>query len=167
MEPETCYIGIGSNVGDRAAQIYFAREQLDRLPETTTIRSSDVYETEPIGPVEQNQFLNAVVELRTELEPRELLRHLHDIERRAGRRRTQRWGPRTLDLDLLLYGDCVIEREHEGLIVPHPRMHERWFVLKPLCDLAPDLIHPVLGRSIRELLEAAEGAGGARGKPRR
>ena len=157
MKPETCYIGIGSNVGDRAAQVDFARDQLDRLPGTSVAGFSEVYETEPVGPVEQDRFLNAVVELRTDLEPRELLRQLHEIERRAGRQRAQRWGPRTLDLDLLLYGERIIRGE--DMTIPHPRLHERWFVLKPLCDLNPVLRHPILKLSINDLLTRLEHPG--------
>jgi 2-amino-4-hydroxy-6-hydroxymethyldihydropteridine diphosphokinase len=112
---------------------------------------SDAIETDPVGPVPQGRFLNAAATLHTALEARDLLDQLLAIERQRGRTRAreERWGPRTLDLDLLLYGDRIIEEP--GLSIPHPRLHERTFVLAPLSQIAPDVVVPTLGRTIREL----------------
>lgn len=151
------FIGLGSNVGDRQAHLEQARAALAALPGTRLVAFSPVYETDPVGPVEQGPFLNAVAELATSLEPAVLRSALVAIETRAGREPVelrQRWGPRTLDLDLLLYDDQVIDTPE--LSVPHPRLHERVFVLRPLCDLAPEVVHPTLGVTMRELLERME-----------
>ena len=147
-------IGIGSNLGDRAEHIDFARAALERLPRCDLLAFSHVYETEPVGPVDQDKFLNAAALLRTDLEPIDLLHRLLTIEAGAGRRRERPMGPRTLDLDLLLYGDVVIDTDE--LTVPHPRMHERRFVLRPLLDLNPALHHPILKLSVSELLARLE-----------
>jgi 2-amino-4-hydroxy-6-hydroxymethyldihydropteridine diphosphokinase len=144
------YIGIGSNLGDRHSHIEAARDALGQLPKTLLSGFSPVYETEPIGPGEQGRYLNAVASVQTVLSPEELLGALMDIEQAAGRERDEQWGPRTLDLDLLLYDDRVMASER--LTLPHPRMHERWFVLRPLADLADDLIHPVLNITVERLL---------------
>lgn len=166
MGVSVAYIAMGSNLGDRRAAIHEACDQLrahaaaESAPESERgpggLRLSPVYETAPVGgPADQGPFLNAVAELRTTLPPRDLLALCQRIERGLGRPdRTERarWGPRVLDLDLLFYDDMVIDEP--GLRVPHPRLHERDFVLRPLADLAPQLVHPVLGRSVRELLEA-------------
>lgn len=129
------YVGLGSNLGDREAQILQAAELIE------VRRLSRIVETEPWGLVDQPRFLNAVGELETRLEPRALLDGLLEIERLMGRDRTgPRWGPRTIDLDLLLYGDEVLDEP--GLAVPHPRLHERSFVLEPLAELAPELKIP-------------------------
>ncbi len=151
------FIGLGSNVGDRQAHLEQARAALAALPGTRLVAFSPVYETDPVGPVEQGPFLNAVAELATSQEPAVLRSALVAIETRAGREPVelrQRWGPRTLDLDLLLYDDQVIDTPE--LSVPHPRLHERVFVLRPLCDLAPEVVHPTLGVTMRELLERME-----------
>ena len=124
------YVGLGSNLGDRAALIREAAELIGAA------RVSTVIETEPWGYENQPKFLNAVAELETQLTPRQLLDHLLDVERRLGRERVgAQWGPRTIDLDLLLYGDETIAEP--GLVVPHPRLHERLFVLEPLAELVP------------------------------
>jgi 2-amino-4-hydroxy-6-hydroxymethyldihydropteridine diphosphokinase len=126
----TAYIGLGSNLGDRATLIARAAELID------AVRLSTVRETEPWGYAPQPMFLNAVAEIETELTPRQLLDHLLDVERRLGRERIgPQWGPRTIDLDLLLYGD--LEVDEPGLVVPHPRLRERLFVLEPLAELDP------------------------------
>ncbi|HLY09547.1 MAG TPA: 2-amino-4-hydroxy-6-hydroxymethyldihydropteridine diphosphokinase [Planctomycetota bacterium] len=141
------YIGLGSNLGDRQAMIAGALESLRPL------RVSAIVETEPVGRLDQPPFLNAVAELSTALPPEELLGRLLDVERRLGRVRSERWGPRTIDLDLLLYGDREVKAE--ALSVPHPELHRRRFVLEGLAELCPDRPVPGIGRTVRELLEAA------------
>jgi len=150
------YVGLGSNLGDRSAHLLLGLSALSRLPDTHLLRLSPVYETEPVGPP-QPPYLNLVAELETELAPRALLGEMLAIERALGRERRERWGPRTLDLDLLLYGDLVLEEE--GLTVPHPRLHQRAFVLVPLLDLLPEGRHPLLGQSFRELLASLDTSG--------
>jgi 2-amino-4-hydroxy-6-hydroxymethyldihydropteridine diphosphokinase len=142
-------IALGSNLGDRRAHIDFALAALRRLPRTDVTATSTFHETRAIGKPggidPGGPYLNAAALLRTALAPRELLEHLLRIETERGRQRGQgqAWAPRTLDLDLLLYGDHLIEEP--GLVVPHPRMHQRLFVLAPLAEIAPDLVVPVRG----------------------
>jgi len=138
------YVGLGANLGDREATIRAAVAQLPGL-----VAVSPLHETDPVGVIDQPPFLNGVAALETELPPRELLDVLLAVERRLGRERGERWGPRTIDLDLLLYGDEVIDED--GLTVPHPRLRERRFVLEPLAGLAPKLVVPGLG-GVEELL---------------
>lgn len=145
-------IGIGSNLGDRAAHIEFSRNALAELPDSTLTAFSSIHETAPVGPVRQGAYLNAAAALDTSLDPHALLEHLRRIEQQAGRVRHERWGPRTLDLDILLYDDRVIDTD--TLTVPHPHMHERAFVLDPLCEIAPDAQHPTLNKSVRQLHES-------------
>ncbi len=147
------YVGLGSNLGDRAAYLLLGLSALSRLPKTHLLRLSPVYETDPVGPP-QPPYLNMVAELETELSPKGLLAEMLRIEKALGRERRERWGPRTLDLDLLLYGDLVLEEE--GLSVPHPRLHQRAFVLVPLLDLLPEGRHPLLGQSFAELLASLD-----------
>ncbi len=143
------YVSIGTNLGDRAAQLDFAVRSLDELPTTRVAALSPIFETDPVGPPPQGTYLNAVVRLATALAPRALLDALLAIERAAGRERGARNAARSLDLDLLLYGDCIVEEP--GLSVPHPRLAERAFILEPLAALAPQLVHPQLGESIESL----------------
>lgn len=143
------YIALGSNLGDRKANLRQAIASL--APEVRVLRRSPAYETEPWGYKEQPAFLNQVVEAETELEPGPLLTRLKAIERQLGRRTRFRYGPREIDLDLLFYDDRVIDSPE--LQLPHPRLHQRGFMLVPLADLAPELEHPRLGQTIRELLE--------------
>ena len=147
------YVGLGSNLGDRAAHLLLGLSALSRLPKTHLLKLSPVYETDPVGPP-QPPYLNMVAELETELSPKGLLAEMLRIEKALGRERRERWGPRTLDLDLLLYGDLVLEEE--GLSVPHPRLHERAFVLVPLLDLLPEGRHPLWGQSFAELLASLD-----------
>jgi 2-amino-4-hydroxy-6-hydroxymethyldihydropteridine diphosphokinase len=145
------YVGLGANLGDREAAIRAAAEALGAR------RLSTIRETEPWGLEEQPPFLNAVAELETELEPRALLDRLLAVERELGRVRTgPRWGPRTIDLDLLVYGDRVVDEP--ALQVPHPRLHERAFALEPLAELAPDLEIPGHG-PVQDALTAIQSAG--------
>lgn len=145
------YIGLGSNIGDR-------KEHLDRaialLKNNKSIRVTAVsayLNTTPVGYTEQPDFLNAVAELETGLSPHELLEQCNRIEQELKRKRIIHWGPRTIDLDILLFGGLVLK--DELLTVPHPRMHEREFVLKPLSEIAPDVVHPVYNRKISELYD--------------
>jgi len=148
---EAC-VGLGSNLGDRRGHLRAGLTGLRRSGRVLAV--SPLYETEPLGLREQPAFLNAVARMETALPPRELLRALLEAEAERGRARREKDGPRTLDLDLLLYGDEVIEEE--GLTVPHPRMHLRRFVLVPLAAVAPWWRHPSLGKTVQELLEAVE-----------
>jgi 2-amino-4-hydroxy-6-hydroxymethyldihydropteridine diphosphokinase len=145
-ESVKAFIGLGSNLGEREAMIRLALDDLARLPETTLMRASSLYDTEPVGEVDQPNFLNAVAQVDTALTARQLLWNLRLIERRLGRVRTQRWGPRTIDLDLLLYGMLVIEEP--DLKVPHAELTRRSFVLVPLVELDPLLLHPVTGETL-------------------
>jgi 2-amino-4-hydroxy-6-hydroxymethyldihydropteridine diphosphokinase len=148
------FVGLGSNLGEREALIGQALDELAALPDTTLIRVSSLYDTEPVGVIEQPRFLNAVAMLDTELTARQLLWNLQRIEARLGRTRSQRWGPRTMDLDLLLYGDLVIEED--DLRLPHPELARRAFVLVPLVELDPQITHPVSGLSVVQMLARLE-----------
>lgn len=135
-----CYIGLGSNLAKPQQQLQDALRELDALPETSLLRSSGFYRSAPIGPGDQPDYVNAVAELETRLAPLQLLDGLQTIEAGHGRERTIRWGARTLDLDILLFGQQCIDLPR--LQVPHPRMAERNFVLLPLAELEPDLVIP-------------------------
>jgi 2-amino-4-hydroxy-6-hydroxymethyldihydropteridine diphosphokinase len=173
--PIQAFIGLGSNLGDREAYLEAARRMLAGQLGVELGKVSSLYETEPVGYTDQGWFLNQVVEVTTRLGPYVLLRALQEIERELGRQRLIHWGPRVIDLDLLLYGDAVVSGQKytmrwiwrpvprlirvsgPELIVPHPRLYERSFALAPLAEIAPDRLHPD-GRTTREHLQAL-GAG--------
>ncbi|MEM9735976.1 MAG: 2-amino-4-hydroxy-6-hydroxymethyldihydropteridine diphosphokinase [Pseudomonadota bacterium] len=146
-------IAIGSNLGDRVAHLRHARAGLEALPATVLRGLSRIYETAPVGgPDNQGPYLNAAALVETELAPRALLDALHAIEAERERERVVRWGARTLDLDLLTHGAAV--SDDPTLTLPHPRLHERRFVLVPICDVAPEAVHPQLGETMAALLAA-------------
>lgn len=156
--PHIAYIALGSNLGDRRATLDGAVAALRERPGLRVVRWSSWIETEAVGgPAGQPMFLNGAAEIETELPPRALLAVLQEIEDRFGRVRGEADGPRTLDLDLLLYGDRVIDEP--GLVVPHPRMSGRRFVLEPLAEIAPAASDPVSGRTVAELLESLRSGG--------
>jgi len=149
------YIALGSNVGDRELNLLRAVAEVGRLPDSRVTALSSFYETSPVGNVEQDAFCNAVLRLTTRLDAHPLLAQLLRIEDEIfSRVRTIRQGPRSMDLDLLLFGDITINEEN--LVVPHPRLTERRFVLQPLCEIAPDLVHPLTGRTIRDHLASLQ-----------
>lgn len=145
----TVYISFGSNMGDREGLIREGIAELGRHPDIWELVVSKCVETKPYGPIEQNNFLNGVLKLETLLEPEELLKFLHGIEKHAKRERTVRWGPRTLDLDIIFYDKMVYESD--DLIIPHADMHNRLFVLQPLMELCPNYRHPLLGKTVEQL----------------
>lgn len=152
MHSETAYVAFGANLGDRRANIRSAVSALDATPGVRVTRVSSLIENPAVGgPEGSPAFLNGVAEVETTLDAHALLARLLEIERGLGRERRTRWAPRAIDLDLILYGQQVIEAA--DLNVPHPLMHERQFVLEPLAEIAPNAMHPVLKRSVRSLLD--------------
>jgi 2-amino-4-hydroxy-6-hydroxymethyldihydropteridine diphosphokinase len=152
------FIGVGSNVGDKADNCRKGIEAIDGIEGCTVEIQSPLYETEPIYLEDQDWFVNGVAKIGTDFASQMLFENLKNIEQRMGRQpEGVRFGPRALDLDILFFDDLVLRA---GLIeIPHPRLHERRFVLRPLCDVAPELIHPVLGKSIRFLLSQLQDGG--------
>lgn len=147
----TAYIALGANLGDRAANLRHALERLVVASDIDVGAVSDFIETPAVGsPPNSPDYLNAAAELRTRLSPRALLDRLLEVERDMGRVRREKWGSRPIDLDLLLFGDWVMHEPE--LTIPHPRMHERYFVLAPLAQIAPDMVHPTSKKKIRQLL---------------
>lgn len=144
------FLSLGSNVGDRAANLNAAIERLRTLGEIVAV--SSFYDTEPVGLAAQPWFLNCAVKLDTEKMPKQLLAGILEVEQQMGRRRAQKNGPRIIDVDILLFGNSIIETK--GLTVPHLAMHQRRFVLEPLAEIAPEVRHPVFKRTIRELRDA-------------
>jgi 2-amino-4-hydroxy-6-hydroxymethyldihydropteridine diphosphokinase len=151
------YLGLGSNMGDRQKELDFAVKRLSEHPEIEVTRVAGYQETKPVGYLNQDLFLNTVVEVGTGLSPHELLAVVQEIERDAKRVRTIRWGPRTLDVDILLYDHVVLDDTE--LTVPHPRMREREFVLVPLAEIAPGLPVPPDSRTVQELLDQLQKSG--------
>jgi len=147
----TVYIGIGSNLGDKLNNCRKAIDLTGRIPDTRVTAQSRFYRTEPVGVEGQDWYVNGVMSLWSGLSAQDLMKKLLDIERIMGREREKKWDSRTIDLDILLYGQEVIKEKY--LTVPHPLMHLRRFVLEPMVQLSPDLIHPVLGKSMAGLLE--------------
>ena len=144
------YLGLGSNIGDRKQQLLKAIDLIGNIKGIKVTKQSSIYETAPIGYTDQPNFLNLCLEIETELSPQQLLKHCLDIEQQLHRVREIRWGPRTLDIDILLYSDNIIETDN--LSIPHPRMQERAFVLIPLNDIASDKKDPRLNQKIRDLV---------------
>jgi 2-amino-4-hydroxy-6-hydroxymethyldihydropteridine diphosphokinase len=144
------YLSLGSNVGDRAANLRTALTLLGAVGKVAAV--SSFYETEPVELTAQPWFLNCAAKLETERMPKHLMKNILDLEREMGRQRQQKKGPRNIDIDILLFGTSIIETQ--GLTVPHPALHERRFVLEPLAEIAPEVRHPVFKRTIRELRDA-------------
>lgn len=157
MNQYRAFIGLGSNVGERFSFLRHAAEAIRRIEGVRVVAYSSVYETDPFGNTAQGGFLNAAAEIETTLAPAALLKALKRIETEVGRTKSERWGPREIDLDILLY-DGVVQNEAE-VTVPHPGLAERRFVLVPLRELAPDVVHPVTGYSIEELASACRDKG--------
>lgn len=147
---KTVYLSLGSNLDDRAVNLRVAIERLGALGKV--VKVSSLYETEPVELTQQPWFLNCAVELDTEKMPKQLLAGILELERQMGRKRTQKKGPRTIDIDILLFGNSVIDTPK--LVIPHPSLHERKFVLEPLAEIAPEVRHPVFKRTVRELRDA-------------
>jgi len=149
--PHRVHIGIGSNLGDRRANTAEAIEKVSKLPATRVVRASSLYESEPLGNA-KTWFVNSVIEVETDLGPEVLLKKLKAIEEAMGRKRVKgkRWGSRIIDLDILLFDEDIIDKR--TLKIPHPEMHKRRFVLLPLAELAPQVVHPQLGQTVSTML---------------
>ncbi len=144
-----CYLGLGSNLGDKQGYITKAIQKISSLKNVETLRTSKVITTLPFGKTDQPDFLNCVIKVKTSLKPEVLMQKCFDIENQLGRVREEKWGPRTIDIDMLFYEDMVINSKL--LVLPHPELHKREFVLTSLYELCPDLIHPVLKKTIKNI----------------
>ncbi len=162
MVKKTAFLGLGSNIGDRAKNLETAELLISGMEGVDVMSSSSLYETEPVGVTDQPRFLNGALKIETTISPEELIVRLKEIEREMGRGDTVRWGPRFIDIDILLFEDLVIETAVDGmeLIIPHPEMACRSFVLVPLAEIAPDAVHPVLKKDVDELLDDLGDVGG-------
>jgi 2-amino-4-hydroxy-6-hydroxymethyldihydropteridine diphosphokinase len=149
------YIALGSNLGDRAANLAKTREML--ADDIQVLQCSSIYQTAPWGYSEQDDFYNQVLEAETDLSPMRLLGRMKRIEKQMGRKKTFRNGPRVIDLDILFYDDLILDTRR--LVIPHPRLHERAFVLVPMVEINPGFVHPVLGKTMAELMSKVEQAG--------
>ena len=152
--PIISYLGIGSNLGDPIENCRAALREIASLKNVQVLRRSSLYRTEPVGDTPQDWFVNGVVEVRTTFTALQLIKALQRVEQALGRERNERWGPRTIDIDILLYGREIIKTEI--LVVPHPEMHKRRFVLVPIHEIAPYEIHPLYGVSMKGLLDRLE-----------
>lgn len=146
---QTVFLGIGSNVGDRVGYLTDALKEISKLEATEIVEVSSVYETEPVGEIQQPEFLNAVVKIKTSLEVKEFHRSIKEIEKEVGRQATVRWGPREIDIDILLFED--MELNCKNLKIPHPELVNRNFVLAPFSEIAPTVIHPTMKKEIHVL----------------
>ena len=144
------YLGIGTNLGDLDLNIENAIEGLKSMPGITVEKVSKAYETVPVSDIEQSDYLNVAVMIKTRMDPNDLLEALQNLEKHLGRKQEKQWAPRIIDIDILLYDDLIIDKD-DSLVIPHPLMHERYFVLKPLADIAPEAMHPVFEKSIKDL----------------
>ena len=144
-----CYLGLGSNLGDKHEFITKAINQISKFKNTEITRTSSMITTKPYGKTDQPDFLNCVIELDTGILPEELLKKCLDIENQLGRIRNEKWGPRTIDIDLLFYKDKIINTKL--LVLPHPELHKREFVLTSLNELCPDLVHPILNKKVKDI----------------
>ena len=156
------YLGLGSNMGDREASLNAAVTRLAGDPSTTILKSSSIYETAPWGFTDQPDFLNCVLEIETRLSPQALLVQAKEVEQEIGRQPSRQYGPRLIDVDILLYGSETLHLADPDLQIPHPRMEQRAFVLIPLAELAGELTHPTLYRTISEIAGKIEGREGVR-----
>lgn len=156
METVTAYLGLGTNLGSREQNLSQALQSLANSPDLHIVRSSSIYETAPWGYTAQPSFLNCAVEVRTKLSPVELLALAKYIESDLGRQENFRYGPRLIDIDILLYGDETIHLSQPDLDIPHPRITERAFVLVPITEIAPEIIHPMLNVTLADLLEKVD-----------
>ncbi|MBF0467730.1 MAG: 2-amino-4-hydroxy-6-hydroxymethyldihydropteridine diphosphokinase [Desulfamplus sp.] len=151
----TVFVSIGSNMGDKYSNCIMGIKHINELHATRVVDTANFYKTEPVDYKDQDWFVNSALKLETELDPETLMASLKNIEQKLGQyEKTVRFGPRIIDLDIIFYQDMVVNTDK--LTIPHPRMHKRCFVLKPLCDIAPEMIHPVLGSSTKKLLKNVE-----------
>ncbi len=157
MTTYRAFLGLGSNVGEREKYLARAAAGLKKVKDTRVVWASSVYETDPVGKTDQPKFLNAALEIETALPPKELFAEVKSLEERLGRTTTVRWGPREIDIDILMYDGVVFKDDQ--LTVPHPEMEKRKFVLVPLKEIAPDLVHPISGMTMEELVAACTDAG--------
>jgi 2-amino-4-hydroxy-6-hydroxymethyldihydropteridine diphosphokinase len=157
LKRDIAYLSLGSNIGNRKEMILKAKKELVKL-KISVDKESPLYVTEPVGKTDQEKFLNQVIRIRTSLEPLKLLIFIKNIESKLGRSSNEKWGPREIDIDILFYNDIIMKSDQ--LVIPHPEIQNRRFILVPMKDIAPDLVHPVLKKDIKTLLsETADTSG--------